>query len=728
MEDGLEEFEQDEPSQESEGHVDCGDCSIIHILAALYHVVIHSVLSRIAELVLTIGDFFGCIVAISIILHCYLLVGTASNYGCFLMWFFGLMSANMMLIPLWSFFQFSYFKDHAIPWEYVWRLFASPFSPPSVPKDKYMYSFQCCECEYWLLQVWPILESIFGGVCVAALLQAAAGKDHEMLDSIMFGVIVVLPLIKLSLMCIAYLWNFWAALINCAFCCDDNARDIFAHREDRIRDPFVYSLYGILRLWIGPGGGCNSPFCCSDDPVAERTPKCLKVVQLIFEIAHLVASMMFFAWVVSLAREENLVGAERKRIIIALVIFFIVFVPLCQIQFPFFLIDMICAIDCCDLLRNRGTMKSDNDFHSEMNVKKKMRKFRNMSITMYFFLVFAMAGLTSYIQGVGKDRGYPDLAVADAYTYKGQPPEPTVNQIKEIVSEVCYVKPYQLKMIQIAALAAASYYNRSDPSTEALLTEFFNDTGISIDSDSIQQMDVNQYKYGTATAFQFSKQNLTVVSIRGSTEAIDWVLDAQLFASSLLLTISTVFSFFTTTITPYTNVKIRQVIASPLYVLKPLTLTNKFIADLRSWYDGIDKNANILFVGHSLGGGLAKLFGHIYGAPSVSISGPGVAVVQQLFDPVDETDLPDNKYETRLISQSELIPDFDVVPRFEVTAGTRYRILCNRGVISCHGIGSTICMLGIMCETEHREFCESAGYWEISKETYDGMVTLARGQ
>ena len=722
---GLSEFDLDKGPEEDANEMECGCSALYRFVAILYNLLVHSVFNRFAALILTIGDFFGCLVAISLILHFYILIGTTSQFGCFLMWLFGLMSANVLLIPIWAFFQFSYFNDAFIPWECVWRLFISPNSFKCSRRYKYMYSISCCEANWWLRQIWPLAESVFAIVCIVAIGNVVAGKDRDLLDKLMFGVIIILPLLKLSLMCVGYVWNFWLALINCPRC-GDTARSVFADRVDKVRDPFVYSLFGILRLWIGPGGGCVSPFCPQklDDEEEAKTPTPIVIWNLVFEILHLIASLTVFIWFCKLIKDANVSGNEYKSLVGMLVILFIVFLPLFQLQFPWFFLDLLTPFDCCHLLRSEESMRSDHDFASDMLVKKKMYKFRVISMITYFVLILLFAFVTMKMRTGNSDRAYKDMELANTYTYKGQPPEPTVDQKKEIVSQVCYVKPYELKMIQIAALAAASYYNDSDPNTEALLTEFFNDTGITI--DYTDQMKIEDYTYGTATAFYFNKQNLTVVSIRGSTEAVDWILDGQLFLSSFLLTASSLFSFFTTTITPYTNVQIKKVIASPLILLRPITMTTKYIADLRAWYDGITKYTNVMFVGHSLGGGLAKLFGHIYGRPAVSVSGPGVSVVQQLYPPVENPDKDESKYETALTSQAEIIPDFDVVPRVEVTAGTRYRVLCNRGSGQCHGIGSTICMIGIMCETEHREFCESAEQWGVNKTVYDSMVALAR--
>ena len=83
------------------------------------------------------------------------------------------------------------------------------------------------------------------------------------------------------------------------------------------------------------------------------------------------------------------------------------------------------------------------------------------------------------------------------------------------------------------------------------------------------------------------------------------------------------------------------------------------------------KNAKriIFFIGHSLGGGLAKLLGVKYNKQSISFSGPGVTPLE-----IEYSRKNNNYIKTNFV---DVIPDKDVVQRIEKTSGTVFRVICD---------------------------------------------------
>ena len=67
----------------------------------------------------------------------------------------------------------------------------------------------------------------------------------------------------------------------------------------------------------------------------------------------------------------------------------------------------------------------------------------------------------------------------------------------------------------------------------------------------------------------------------------------------------------------------------------------------------------------------------------------------------------------------DVIPDYDVVPRIENTAGIKYRVLYNKGFFGYHSIERTICQIGTtyrredltgdLCVNIFEEACKNIG-------------------
>ena len=63
--------------------------------------------------------------------------------------------------------------------------------------------------------------------------------------------------------------------------------------------------------------------------------------------------------------------------------------------------------------------------------------------------------------------------------------------------------------------------------------------------------------------------------------------------------------------------------------------------------------------------------------PSISLSGPSANAFHSLWG---EEGINVNFDITNI----DLIPDMDLVPRVEVSGGTIYRIICREGLLGCH--------------------------------------------
>ena len=49
----------------------------------------------------------------------------------------------------------------------------------------------------------------------------------------------------------------------------------------------------------------------------------------------------------------------------------------------------------------------------------------------------------------------------------------------------------------------------------------------------------------------------------------------------------------------------------------------------------------------------------------------------------------------------DIVPELDIIPRVELSSGVQYKVLCEKGIFSCHSVIRTLCMMGTMCNMEY---------------------------
>ena len=193
---------------------------------------------------------------------------------------------------------------------------------------------------------------------------------------------------------------------------------------------------------------------------------------------------------------------------------------------------------------------------------------------------------------------------------------------------------------------------------------------------------------------------ITILSIKGTTFNKDIYLDAQLFFSSVLLNLLSTFSVITQK-DAWGFKLIEYSLSIPYRLFFRLLIIDDYLEKLQNAYIENEYNffKNTVIVGHSLGGGLAKLFGRIIKKQAISLSGPGINAFHSLWN-------YQGKSENFEISAIDLVPDRDLVPRVEVSGGTIYRIICKLGVLSCHSKANSLCEVLIMCNIpSYKEYC-----------------------
>ena len=211
----------------------------------------------------------------------------------------------------------------------------------------------------------------------------------------------------------------------------------------------------------------------------------------------------------------------------------------------------------------------------------------------------------------------------------------------------------------------------------------------------------------SVTMIQYNVKNkrnyLTILAIKGTSLSEDMYIDAQLYVSSIFLSILSAFSLSSTQKDSRSFSLIEYSLNIPYRIFFRFLIIDTYLEELKNAFISHEYSfyKNVVIVGHSLGGGLAKLFGRFIGKQAISLSGPGVNAFHSLW----KYDKESENYE---ISAIDLVPDMDLVPRVEVSGGTIYRIVCKKGVFACHGKELSLCEMLIMCRNPiYKSYCEN---------------------
>jgi lipase ATG15 len=656
-----------------------------------------------------LGHLFGSLVGVTLIIHLVILIPTVvSGQGVAItsvifMIFFGLAIYPLILIPLWccaSWAKCTFPGEHREKLTPQQRVLdeslaegtgggdaqdAKPAGGPGV-------------CVVGAVRV---VEAVIGVLFLVFLIGAFLVGSRvcaSIFDVFLFIIIVILPLVHLAGRWVCY----WGCSIDAVFAC------YRCHLPSVFRtDPFYLSIY---RHDGATWTELYSHYSC--DLLWKILQPLAAVVYAIFGF-----SVPGTCWVPALI---VLLGLTPL---------------LAGIQFPFFILRALCSFGCKsdDVQIPEGEGKVD--FVPDI-LGDDWKGFRLLSM---LFLPLFCAILILPILSIFHPWGHRTLSpiMKEVPDWPFNPPTFTPYPSTVIpVSEVCYVKPFGLSMAQIVALAGFSYWDLSsiskDPNSDAgirarhVVEEFFDPKDPKVNLTHFTQMELLPSTFGSMTKFVFDGPNLTVYAFRGTAESLDWALDAQLFVSSALHTIAFPMSLFLSSLTQFCDKAVMTILGMSLRITRRVNLVDRYTASLR---DFMRKNspdtANVLYVGHSLGGGLAKLFAYQDNVEVVSVSGPGVEI------PMAAYSRSNGIYSEEFVTaaEAELLPDYDLIPRVEASTGVKYRIMCDEGVVNCHGIDHTLCMIGVMCHRRHDAFC--AAYMNRknpSGHRWSDMVAFGQGE
>ncbi len=258
---------------------------------------------------------------------------------------------------------------------------------------------------------------------------------------------------------------------------------------------------------------------------------------------------------------------------------------------------------------------------------------------------------------------------------------------------ICNSQIFGLSILKISAFPLATYLSGIENTKKYLEKTIFKERIENI--TEMRFLNLNS-TYGVALLVDIDipeQRPLTILAIQGSIKKLDWWVDIELFCSSAIFTLLNTISI--NQLESLTSHVITWLLTIPLRLLEEFTLFKKYTQSLDIINEEIERigdTRNILIAGHSLGGGLSKFMGLKYHKESISFSGPGITPLEYKLKEVD--------YKYYKMNFVDVIPDYDVVPRIESTAGIKYRVLCDKGFFGCHSIERTICQIGATCRRE----------------------------
>ena len=266
------------------------------------------------------------------------------------------------------------------------------------------------------------------------------------------------------------------------------------------------------------------------------------------------------------------------------------------------------------------------------------------------------------------------------------------NTIENII---CNSNIFGLSILKISSFPLATYMSGVNNTLKYFQKTFFKENIENI--TDMRFIDVNN-TYGVVLLVNIDIPNelpLTIFAIQGSIKKLDWWVDIEIFCSSAIFTLLNTISL--SQLESLTSQVINWLLTIPLRLLEKFTLFKRYTESLQNQInqeiEKINGTRNILIAGHSLGGGLSKFLGLKYHKENIAFSGPGITPLEYKL----KNEIDYKYYKMNLI---DVIPDYDVIPRIENTAGVKYRVLCDKGFFGCHSIERTICQIGATCRRE----------------------------
>ena len=344
----------------------------------------------------------------------------------------------------------------------------------------------------------------------------------------------------------------------------------------------------------------------------------------------------------------------------------------------------------------------------------KYKNFQNHTqiiISKIISLFFAFMTIFLYAYISFKNVENPDNNIFKNIILKS---EKIIKKIKN-AHNLCVTKIYDIPLyLYLPFINDVYYYNSKDNFSSFYYdnyTRIFFDESYKINNIEMLTKDNNKKRVKMVQYnIQHNNNNVTILSIRGTFYKRDFLLDTQLYFPSLLINILNTFSNFDKHKYLATYTLIAYGMSIPYRIFFQFFMVEEYLNELLEAIQNKTFSENIVVVGHSLGGGLAKIFARIIAKKAISLSGPGINTFHYLFKYQENT-------ENFELTSVDIVPDYDLIPRLGISGGTIYRILCLRSPAQCHSKELSLCESLIICRNPNaKNYCEQLVEFNSDKE------------
>lgn len=654
---------------------------------------------KIMRVILQVGDFYYLIQILNITVDflTILLVGSyqiSKSVGSIITLLFSLLLGNLLAVPAWEFFQFRWIKNHN-PFETFFDI----------------CNLRKCFKNYETKEVYRInkITNYFAGVFAYFYLWAiidfmsSKGKVFDIMNLL---VILIIPGIKFAMIYVSLIVMLFVNIFRYKKQENSTDEDNEVENEDESETDQPVNKYIEIR----------NPFILAQFPNKETLREYrhnIKVKYIVFEV---IKSVIIFVELIMLLIIYAKYQIKAGGVIFSLVVFIYISLFSLLISMPIWIINIFHRWDCLNIIEAIENINEKVRMNPIFNGFKYVCAFFQLLMPLFVCILLSIEGnrtAKTYFYTLSEEVSW-NGSISNNFPYS--------SPISSVKSSMCFTNIYGLNLIQIAAIAAAPYYSDIKHFQDLISNSFFKDKEYDINLTFLKQKDDEPVLLRANFDNEETDFHLTIFSVRGSRTPVDWWLDVEMFVSSAMLTVARWIPILQRQEGTASKV-VSKFMTLPLTLMAEATYTYKYINMLTPEISNFlnieeNKNRNILFTGHSLGGGLSKVLAHKFQFQSIAVSGPGISPIEDYV--VGNNNDADKYFKSKLV---DIVPDRDVVPRFETSGGTKYRVLCNEGVGECHNKLRTICQMGISCDDEYHvgDFCSSV----FSETEYNKMKELA---